>query len=162
MPARLAAGGLVLCLLLLSCGLALAATEDEGILVNGDHVEYHDVERIVIAHGHVVITYQDMQLTCQRAVVYLATQDAFLNGQVRIVQESSLLAGDEILYNFQTRKGSILNAHGEAAPWYAAGDRLNKASDSGFIARHGYLTTCDFDSPHSRFQARQIPIIPDE
>lgn len=138
---------------------ALAGVEDE-IVVTGDHVEYHEQDRRVIGSGHLVATYQETTLTCDRAVVYLATKDAFLSGRVRVTQPGGLLTGDEVLYNFETRKGAVLKAHGIVDPWLTAGDRVDKVSDSGFVARAGYLTSCDFETPHTRLQAKQVRIIP--
>lgn len=145
---------------ILAVAPAWALPPTEGIDVNGDHVEYHQTEGLVIGRGHMVATYGDVKLTCDRAVIYLATKDAFLSGQVRIYQPGALLKGDEILYNFETKKGSVLKAEGIVEPWRAVGDRFDKAADSGFIARQGYLTSCDFEDPHYRIQSRHVRIIP--
>ncbi|MBI4313498.1 MAG: LPS-assembly protein LptD [Candidatus Omnitrophica bacterium] len=130
------------------------------IVVDGDRVEYREYDRIVVGTGHVVTTYQDTVLKCDRAVVYLATQDVFLSGHVRVEQPGALLEGEEILYNFETRKGTIIHAEGTTLPWYSGSDRLDKVSDDGMVVREGYLTSCDFEEPHFRLQSRQMRIIP--
>ena len=152
------AGGL--CCLLLGTTTAAWAISDEGIDVNGDAVEYHEAEQRVVGHGHVSATAHDTTLTCDHAVIYLSTKDAFLNGHVRIVQSTGTLSGDQILYNFETRKGSVIRATGVVGPWRMEGDRADKVADSGFTVRQGYLTTCEFETPHYRIQARQVRIVP--
>lgn len=135
---------------------------EEGITVHGDQVEYHETDRTVIGRGHIVITYEDTTLTCDRAVVYLATHDAFLSGRIVVTQPSGVMRGEEALYNFETKKGTLLRATGESGPWRMTGDRLDKAADHGFVTRDGAFTSCDFDPPHTRLQARQVRIIPDD
>ncbi|MBI4228027.1 MAG: LPS-assembly protein LptD [Candidatus Omnitrophica bacterium] len=139
-----------------------AETVSEEIVVRGDHVEYHEAGRTVIGHGHIVVTYQDVTLTCDRAVVYLETHDAFLSGRIHVEQPGGTLRGDEAVYNFETKKGTLLKAAGRAGPWQTVGDRVDKVADHGFVAREGYLTSCEFDPPHTRLQARQVRIIPDD
>lgn len=143
-------------------GWAEEPREDGGISVRGEHVEYHETDRTVFGRGHIVITHEDVTLTCDRAVVYLATHDAFLSGRVVMEQPGGTLRGEEALYNFETKKGTILKAVGEATAWRMVGDRLDKVADHGFVTRHGYLTSCDFDPPHTRLQAKQVRIIPDD
>ena len=139
---------------------AQAATREEEVVVHGDHVEYHELERRIIGTGHISATYQEVTLTCDRAVIYVATKDAFLSGHVRVVQPGGLLTGEEILYNFETRKGSVIHATGVVEPWRASGDRIDKVADSGFVGRRGFLASCDFESPHTRIQARQVRVVP--
>ncbi len=148
------------CCLLLGITAQAWAVHSETIDVLGDVVEYHEAEQRVVGHGHVSATVSDTTLTCDHAVIYLSTKDAFLNGHVRIVQPTGTLSGDQILYNFETRKGSVIRATGAVGPWRTEGDRADKVADSGFTVRQGYLTTCEFETPHSRIQARQVRIVP--
>lgn len=157
MTGRLAWG---IAALLLAGAAPSAWAADEGIIVNGDQIEYHETEGFVLGRGRIVATYQDTKLTCDRAIIYMATKDAFLSGRVIVYQPGGLLKGDEVLYNFETRKGSVLRAEGVAEPWRAAGDQIDKVADHGFVAREGYLTSCDFEQPHYRIQGRQVRIIP--
>lgn len=130
--------------------------------IRGDQVRYFDDLRKVVATGRVEATYRDVKLTCDSATIYMETKDAYLQGRVRLMQIGGLLKGEEILYNFQTRKGTVLQAEGEAGPWRTQGDRAEKISADSFIQREGYLTSCDFEDPHTRLQAREVQVFLDD
>ena len=141
-----------------SAGSLLFASEESPVQVKADHVEYFDTAQKVVASGSVVAVYKDTKLTCDEATIYMATKDAYLKGGVRIAQAGVLLKGEEILYNFETRKGVLIQAEVETGPFRTSGDRARKVADSEFIYRGGYLTTCDFETPHSRLQATEMKI----
>ena len=141
---------------------AAFAADNQPVQVKADHVEYFDTTQKVVASGSVTAVSKDTKLTCDEATIYMATKDAYLKGDVRIAQAGVLLKGEEILYNFETRKGVILKAEVETGPFRASGDRAHKVADSEFTYRGGYLTTCDFETPHSRVQATEIKIFLDD
>lgn len=144
-----------------TCGAAFAA-EKEPVQVRGDRVEYLQGEGKVIASGNVEALYRDTKLTCDQATIYMETKDAYLRGRVRLVQLSGLLKGEEILYNFETKKGTVLEAEGESGPWRTRGDRAQKISPDAYLHRGGYLTSCDFEQPHTRLQAREVKVFLDD
>ena len=152
---------LALCVVALSA-TAAAAADSEPISVKGDQVEYFDTMGKVIATGNVEAVYRDAKLTCDRATIYMQTKDAYLEGRVRLTQLGALLKGEQIVYNFETRKGTILDAEGEFGPWRSRGDQAEKISEDSVIHRKGYLTTCDFEQPHTRFQAREVRVFMDD
>ncbi len=141
---------------------ALAVEEKEPVVVRADQVEYLDALRKVVATGNVEATYRDSKLTCDEATIYMDTKDAYLRGAVRLVQLGNLLKGDEIVYNFETRKGTVVAAEGEAGPWRTRGDRAEKIAVDSYLHRSGYLTSCDFEQPHSRFQSREVRVYLDD
>ncbi len=138
------------------------AASEEPVEVRGDQVEYFDTFQKMVASGNVVATHRDVKLTCDQATIYMATKDAYLKGRVRLAQAGSLLKGEEVVYNFQTRKGTVLQAESEVDPWRSQGDRIQKISESAFQHRDGTLTTCDFEDPHSRLKAKEIRVFLDD
>ncbi len=138
------------------------ATEKEPVSVRADQVEYFDGMQKVIATGNVEATYRDVKLTCDQATIYMETKDAYLKGRVRLVQLGGLLKGEEMVYNFQTQKGMVLEAEGQADPWRSKGDRAEKISADSFFHREGYLTSCDFEEPHTRLQAKEVQVFMDD
>ena len=138
------------------------AADKEPVLVKGDQVEYFDGMRKVVAIGNVEATYRETKLTCDRATLYMNTKDAYLEGHVRLTQIGGLLKGDEMVYNFETKIGTVLEAEGETGPWRSKGDRAEKIAEESFVHRGGYLTTCDFEEPHTRLQAREVRVFMDD
>jgi len=142
--------------------LTPAFAEDPPVEVRADIVEYFDTQGKVVASGSVVATHQDVKLTCKQAVIYMETKDAYLRGDVRLVQPDGLMKGEEILYNFKTKKGIILEPNGQADPWRTRGDRAFKTSKSGFLHQDGYLTSCDFEDPHTRLKGKAVRVYLDD
>jgi len=136
--------------------------EEEPVTVRADHVEYLETHKKMVAFGGVQATYRDIQLTCEEAVFYLETQDAYLKGRVRLVQLNGILKGEEILYNFRTRKGTVLMADSEAGPFISHGERAQQYASGAFRHREGYITTCDFEQPHTRLQAKEVQVYLDD
>lgn len=140
---------------------AFAAAE-EPVTIRGDQVEYFDSLHKVVASGNVVATYRDTKFTCDQATIYTVTKDAYLRGQVRLVQPQGLMKGREMIYNFGTKKGTVLEAEGEAGPWRTVGDEAQKVAGTSVLLRPGYITSCDFEEPHTRLQAKEIRVFLDD
>lgn len=141
---------------------ALAA-DKEPVMVRGDRVEYFDNLRKVVATGRVEATYRNVKLTCDSAVIYMETKDAYLKGRVRLMQLEGLMSGEEVLYNFQTKKGTVLLAEGQAGGyWRTKADQAEKVAADSYLERSGYLTSCDFEEPHTRLRAREIQVFMDD
>jgi len=130
--------------------------------VRADQVEYFDGLRKVVATGNVEATYRETKLTCDHATLYMDTKDAYLEGKVRLAQMGGLLKGEEMIYNFETQKGTVLDAEGEVGPWRTRADRAEKIAADTFVHRNGYLTSCDFEQPHTRMQAREVEVFLDD
>ncbi len=141
---------------------AFAVPDKEPVEVRADQVEYFDGLRKVVAIGNVEAVYHETKLTCDRATIYMDTKDAYLEGKVRLVQMGGLLRGEEMVYNFETRKGTVLAAEGEAGPWRTRGDRADKIAADTYVHHRGYLTSCDFEEPHTRLQAREVRVFMDD
>jgi len=138
------------------------AAEKEPVSIKGDNVEYFDSLGKVVATGNVEAVYRDTKLTCDRATIYMQTKDAYLQGRVRLMQLDGLLKGEEIIYNFETRKGTVLEAEGEVGAWRTKGDRADKISPDSFLHRGGTMTSCDFEEPHTRMKAREVRVFLDD
>ena len=131
----------------------------EPIVVNGDNVEYFQEKKMVTGAGNVSIKYKDITLTCEKITVYLDTREAIAEGNVKVTQEGAYFTGDRMNYNFETKKGMVLNGYVNAKPFYGKAEEVNKVEGKDeFKLNEGYATTCDLDKPHYRFRAKQIMI----
>lgn len=139
-----------------------ALEEKIPIVVDGDHVEYFNEERKIIATGNVRIEYIGTKLKADSVVVYSQTKDVVAEGNVRLDTEDGVLEGQKILYNFENKTGSIVGADIQAKPFYAQAPNINKVSDRELIIRRGYFTTCDLADPHWRIIAKKVLIFPED
>ncbi|MCM8760841.1 MAG: hypothetical protein NC933_01710, partial [Candidatus Omnitrophica bacterium] len=98
-----------------------------------------------------------------KVVVNLETHDAEAVGNVKITQKDAYFTGDRIIYNFESRRGSVTNGYLNARPFYGRAEDLAKVADKDeYSMNNGYVTTCDYDKPHYRIQAQQVTLYLDE
>lgn len=156
-------------MLAIFCALSVAGTAlchadepsmpKEPIVVNGDSVEYYQDKKEVIGTGNIMITYQDVVLTCDKIIVNLTTHDSEATGNVKVTQKDAYFSGDKMIYNFDTRQGSVVGGYLNAKPIYGRASSLEKeANKDEFGLKNGYITTCDFDKPHYRIEAKQVKV----
>jgi len=136
--------------------------KEEPIIVNGDTVEYSTEGREVTATGNVSVTNKGTKLTCRKLTVNTQTKDGEAIGDARLEDAKGVIEGEKIKYNFQTKSGTIIDSAFRANPYFGKAEKVDKVSESEFIARRGYMTTCDFDKPHWRMKSNRMDIFPDD
>jgi len=136
--------------------------KEEAIIVNGDTVEYSTEGKEVTATGNVSVTYKGAKLTCHKLTVNTQTKDAEAIGDARLDDAKGVIEGKKIKYNFQTKRGTIIDSEFRANPYFGKAEKVDKVSDSEFIARRGFMTTCNYDNPHYRIKSKKMDIFPDD
>ncbi|MDD5108673.1 MAG: LPS assembly protein LptD [Candidatus Omnitrophica bacterium] len=153
--------GCVLAFLLLSCGLVTAEENKESpIIINGDNVEYSADNREVTATGNIEVTYKGSKLTCNKLKVNMQTKEGLAEGNARLQDSKGVVTGEKIIYNFANKTGVILNADFRANPYFGKAKIVEKVSDSEFIAKRGYFTTCSMDQVHYRLAIKKLNMFP--
>lgn len=128
------------------------------IIVNGDNVEYSTEAQEVTAQGNVEIIYAGSKLTCKKLTVNTQTKEGVAEGNARLEDESGIVEGDKIIYDFQTKTGTIIQAGFRSNPFFGKARKIERLNDSEFVARYGYITTCDYDKPHYRIVSKQTRV----
>lgn len=135
----------------------------EPIIVNGDSVEYYHEKKEVVGTGNISINYKDVVLTCDRITVDLNTKTGIAEGNVKVTQKDSFFTGDRIKYNFATKEASVIDGFVATKPFFGRATDVTKVANMDkYKLQRGYLTTCDFDNPHYRIQARHLEIYPED
>jgi len=137
-----------------------AGPKSQPIIINGDTVEYSTDAQEVTASGNVEIIYGGSKLTCQKLTVNTQTKQGVASGNARLEDPQGIVEGEQLIYNFETHTGSIVNAQFRANPYFGKVKNLDKESETEFVARYGYMTTCSFDHPHYKIASKQINVIP--
>ncbi len=132
------------------------------VVCNGDRVEFFEDEKKVVGEGNVIIDYKNDKLTCDKIVIYTETKDAICEGNVKLYQGEAIFFGDRLIYNFDTKKGTILKAKAQGIPVYGKGQTVDKVQARKFTIKRGYITTCEYEKPHYRIQGREIDILLDD
>jgi lipopolysaccharide export system protein LptA len=139
---------------------AFAQDESKSIIVNGDVVEYSTEKQEVTAAGNVSILYKGAKLTCEKITVNTATKVGVAEGNARLEDEKGIILGSKIVYDFQNKKGEIVDAEFRSQPFFGKARTIHKESDAEFIALNGYMSTCNLDNPHFRFKSKKIDFFP--
>ena len=134
--------------------------KESPIIINGDNVEYSTDNREVIATGNIEVTYKGSKLTCNRLKVNMQTKEGLAEGNARLEDKSGVVTGEKIVYDFANKTGVIYNADFRANPYFGKAKKMEKVSDTEFMSKSGYFTTCSMDHPHYRFAAKKISLFP--
>lgn len=153
-------------ILLLISGLSLCAEEVKEaampIVVNGDKVEYDHAKRRVIGTGNVSITYRDIKITCEKIVVDIDKKEGLAEGDVTLYQEGNVFSADKVLYNFEKKTGQLIKGGMYMEPWYGRAESIDKLDEKVFKLNKSYITTCEFEKPHYRIEAKTIKVYLDD
>ncbi len=148
-------------ILVLVCGVAWAG-EDRGepVTVDAEKLSFQeaDGQRIAVGEGNVVIRYQDAILQADRARYNAATKEAWAEGHVRLNRDGQEWVTDAIQYNFETRALKADEVRGFVNPVVVRGFGLEQTSSNTYVVAKATATTCDYDQPHYRLEARRAVI----
>ncbi len=148
---------------ILGTGLLFAQpVKDSPMIINGDNVEYSADSQEVVATGNIEVIYKGTKLTCNRLKVNMQTKEALAEGNARIQDARGIVTGEKIIYDFTNKTGIIYNADFRANPYFGKARKLQKVSESEFISKHGYFTTCNLEHPHYRFATKKINMFPED
>jgi len=124
----------------------------------GGRQEIEKDEYAILEKG-VVVKYQDMTVRADKATVNLKTKDVVAQGHVIIDQGPSRLTADNVVFNLDSKLGTLFHATGTMEPsLYFTGDKLEKVDVDRYILTNGIFTSCDLDRPSWSFHVKQADI----
>lgn len=152
----------ILAVVFFSCADLLYAAENKEspIIINGDNVEYSADNKEVVATGNIEVIYKGSKLTCNKLKVNMQSKNGLAEGNARLEDEKGVVTGERIVYDFANKTGVIYNADFRANPYFGKSRKVEKVSDSEFVAKGGYFTTCNLDHPHFRMASKKITMFP--
>ncbi len=92
----------------------------------------------------------------------MQTKEGLAEGNARVDDAQGVVTGEKIVYDFANKTGVIYNADFRANPYFGKARKVEKISDTEFICKRGYFTTCSLDHPHYRFASKKITMIPQD
>ena len=128
------------------------------IVVNGDKVQYDHANKRVIGTGNVSITYQDIKMTCEKIIVDLENKEGVAEGEVTLYQDDDVFTAETVVYNFEDKTGQLMEGTMKMLPWYGKAESIDKINEELFKLNRSYITTCDFEQPHYRVEAKTIKV----
>jgi LPS-assembly protein len=115
-----------------------------------------------ILEGHVILEYQDIKVTTDKATYNFKTKDVVAQGHVIIDQGPTRLTGDQAIFNLDSKTGTFFNATGNLqGAIYFTGEKLEKVTEEEYRLTNGVITSCDLDDPSWSFHVRSADLIVD-
>ncbi len=128
----------------------------------GDQFEYIVEENKMIAEGDVVVSKGDVVLTCDKMTLYRDTNNVEAQGNVVLRYGRSTIYGEKLSFNFDKMEGDFIGGRILADPYYGRGEKIAKVGENHIEIERGYITTCDLDKPHFRFESKKVDLYPKE
>jgi LPS-assembly protein len=116
---------------------------------------------VVVKFKHPNPVYGQGVLVAERATVNQTTGDIIASGRVQIQRDDLVWAGENISYNFLTRKMEAVQFRAGRSPVFVSGENVSgDQSNQVYTAQNSYLTTDDVAEPATRLRAGSIKIVP--
>lgn len=166
MKLRWAVGILAFLPLFLWNGPVLA--KGDPVTLKADRVEYEDHSRQIEASGHVQITYKDIKITAEHALLDRDLKMLVATGNVQIEQgESDSLQGEQFIYDIRTEQGwltpvftEVTDPQMKGPAYFNADEGLVKGED--IFLKNSTFTSCDLEEPHYHFSAERVEYYPED
>lgn len=141
--------------------------EELDLSLKADYISYEKIEGedLVIAKGGAQLTYQDIEVTADSLKINLTTNLLFATGKVSFTQENLKTNGEELSYNWKTKKIILLQSKGEITgkgiegKIYYQGEKMENFTQYTEFTEESF-TTCDLEEPHYHIIAKEMIIYP--
>ena len=133
-----------------------AHTQDPGIILQAQKLEYFEAENRLEAAGKVSVVYGDTLLLADRLEMNTESGVGIATGDVRLSTPEDQLRASRVDFDLTNERGLVYDASGLIGNTYrVSSERLERLGPQRFVARRGRLTTCTGQVPAWEFRARQ-------
>ncbi len=137
-----------------------------------DSIRIDMKSKLVYLFGEAEVYYEDIELKAENIEIDMDSnivtargkQDSTGKyfGEPVFTEKESVVNSHEMKYNFETKKGIIVDAVTHEGENYIHGDKIYKTPDDILYIKHGKYTTCNLRHPHYWFSASKLKIIPED
>lgn len=136
-----------------------------------DSIDFDNTNQIVYLYGEAQVQYDKISLEADMIKVYIGKNEvhAFckrdsITGKIlkKVVfnDDGETFEAPEMKYNFNTKKGRIIQATTQEGEMYLLSDVGKKMPNNDIYLKRGKITTCDAEHPHFYFEAQKLKVIP--
>ncbi len=149
---------LVVAAVLQSTGLAVAADQEERVVLTADNQKA--TEETWHGDGSVHVIYQDIEIHCDEVDYDRATGDLVARGNVVVDRGPSRFAADSARFNLTNKTGIFYNATAFIDPMYTfTGREIEKLDETHYRIDRATFTTCSTDGrPPWSFHVRKAKV----
>jgi len=137
-----------------------------------DSVRFEVDSQMVYLYGKAKVIYTEVELkadyielSLRKNIVYaigVSDSSGKIVGSPEFKDGDQEFKSDKITYNFETKKGKIINVHTTQDEGYLYGDKVKKDSSDNIYMLHGTYTTCNLEHPHFWFDIYKVKVIKDD
>lgn len=135
-----------------------------------DSIDFDNTNQIVYLFGVAKVEYGKISLEADRIVVYIGKNEVHAFGKrdstgkltekVKFNDDGQTFEAPEMAYNFNSKKGRIIQATTQQGEMYLLSDEGKKMANDDIFLKTGKITTCDAEHPHFYFEASKLKVIP--
>ncbi len=130
----------------------------EKLLIEADNIEYVATDNFY-ASGNVTLNYENYEITAdQLQFLKNKKQINFINNFV-LINNNILIKADQVSYNYEAKKGEVLNAYSKIDKFIIRGKDIKLLPDKIEIEQ-GELTTCTKNIPDYYVKSEWIELYP--
>ena len=127
------------------------------------HIDYDYNTGISHAVGGVLVTFEEAVLIADELTLNNETGDVIASGNVTVEQDGMTWNGNEVKYNFKTRRMETDLFKAGAAPYFAAGAGLSFDIDANeYVMESPTVISDDIEKPFFKIRAKILKIAPGE
>jgi len=132
------------------------------VQINAKQMSVAPDRKVAVAEGDVEVIYNNTVVTCDRLTLFTDTKDLYAEGRVRIEEGQQVFRGELVHYNLQNKKGRFLQGTVATPPWFEHGRSVEHIAEGVLRVSPGYLTSCELEPPHFKFQGRRAIVFADD
>lgn len=138
--------------------LKLPHPDGSTITIDADRL-FRESENRWVAEGNVVVSYQDTVLKTSRLTYNSITDEAVAEGNVDLTRGTQWLKGTRGEFNLKKDTGTLYDAEGFTdEQFYLRAEKLTKTGADSYVARNGFLTSCEEETPKWSFTVTEAQI----
>lgn len=137
-----------------------------------DSIRFSVEDKKVFLYGEAEIIYGDIELKAAYIEIDQESKEVYAEGVTdssgTVIGTPQFKSGDQdfeaqrMRYNFNTKKGKILDVITKQGEGNLRGDQVKKTEDESYYIKDGGYTTCDAHEPHYIIKARKLKVIPND
>ncbi|MDK2857866.1 MAG: LPS-assembly protein [Verrucomicrobiota bacterium] len=134
-----------------------AADESEAIEITADQME--SAGGLLIGEGHVTFKQQGTDLQADHVTVDPKTGEINASGNILMIRDGDRWEGQELTYNYKTRKGTFGQSTMYFDPAYITARKTERVSTNEFLMNDVLITTCSGENPIVYAKAKEMRVI---
>ncbi len=139
-----------------------AASRGEPLVVDAEKLQFDRQTNLAVGEGNVVARYKGAVMRADRIRYNSATKDVWAEGNVRLNRGDQEWVSPALYYNFETRALQTDLARGVVEKIFVRADKVSSTVSNRTDITAVTLTTCDYDHPHYRLEAKRGEIFGNE